>query len=186
MVMPLTRHRFTVDEYQRMGAAGVFREDDRVELIDGQVVQMTPIGPEHGGCVKDLARLFYLAAGDQVILGIQDPLVLGPYAAPQPDIAVLRPRREGYRTAHPGPADVLLVIEVADTSVRYDRQTKIPLYAAAGIPEAWLVDLPARRIRVYREPGPDGYNSVRTFGPGDTLTPLHLPTVTLRVNDILG
>lgn len=186
MGMRLTHHRFTVDEYQRMGEAGVFHEDDRVELIAGRIVEMTPIGPRHAGCVKELARLIYHAAGDAVLLGIQDPVVLESDAAPQPDIAVIRPRPQGYRTRHPGPPDLMLVIEVAETSVEYDREVKIPLYARVGIPEAWLVNLPADTIAVHREPGPEGYASVRTVRRGETLTPLALPEITLRVDDILG
>jgi hypothetical protein len=186
MAMPLALRRFTVDEYQRMGQAGVFHEDDRVELLDGQIVEMTPIGPEHAGCVKQIARLFYVAAGDAVILGVQDPVVLGPYSTPQPDVAVLQPRPHGYRTKHPHPGDCWLVVEVADTSLLSDRSEKVPLYAQAGIPEVWLVNLPAGSIEVYRTPQAGRYTDVRTAGRSETLTPLQLPAVALKVEDILG
>jgi len=186
MAMPLTRHRFTVDEYHRMGEAGIFHEDDRVELIDGQVAEMTPIGPEHAACVDDLARWLTQRAGASLIVRIQNPLRLGTQDEPEPDLAVVRARPEGYRTAHPGPDDVLLVIEVADTSAHYDRQTKIPLYARAGIPEVWLVNLPAGTIEIHREPRGERYTDVRTARRGDTITPLEFPTVTLRVDEILG
>jgi len=186
MVMPLTYHRFTVDEYHRMGEAGIFHEDDRVELIDGQVVEMTPIGPRHAGCVKALVQILYRTAGDAVVLGVQDPVVLNPHNAPEPDIAVLRPRPHGYRARHPAPADVLLVIEVADTSVESDRSSKIPLYARAGIPEAWLVHLRADHIEVHRDATPEGYRSLRIAGRGETLSALALPHVAVPVADILG
>jgi Uma2 family endonuclease len=186
MATPLRTRSFTVDEFYRMARAGVFHEDDRLELIDGQIVEMTPIGPEHAGCVKELARLLYRAAGDSVVLGVQDPVVLGPIQAPQPDIAVLRARPEGYRARHPQPPDVLLVIEVADTSVEYDRTIKFPRYARAGIPEAWLVNLPDDTIEVHKGPVGDAYTEVTTLTRGTTLMPIALPGVELKVDEILG
>lgn len=186
MGMPLTRRSFTVDEYHRMAEAGILGEDDRVELIDGQVVAMTPIGPGHGSCVNRLTALFAPLAGGRATLSVQNPLVLAKHQEPQPDCAVLRYRADGYRNRHPRAPDVLLVIEVAETSVESDRQTKIPLYARAGIPEAWLVSLPADAIESYRTPGAEGYADIRTAKRGETLTPLRLPSITLRVDDILG
>jgi Uma2 family endonuclease len=186
MAMPLVLRRFTVDEYQRMGEAGVFHEDDRVELLDGRIVEMTPIGSEHAGCVKQLCQLLYAAAGRAITVGVQDPLVLGTYSTPQPDIAVLKPRPEGYRKRHPHADDCFLVVEVADTSVASDRSDKVPLYAHAGIPEVWLVNLPAGSIEVYRTPQAGRFTDVRTARRGETLTPLRLPAVALSVDDILG
>jgi Uma2 family endonuclease len=185
MGMPLTHHRFTVDEYHRMGEAGIFHEDDRVELLDGQIVEMTPIGPRHAGCVNRLTGLFASVAG-RVTLSIQNPLVLDRHQEPQPDFAMLRHRADGYRARHPGPADVLLVVEVGDTSVASDRLSKIPLYAAVGIPEAWLVDLPADTVEVYRQPQAGRYADVRTAQRGETITAAQFPDVTLRVDEILG
>jgi len=186
MAMPLLHHRFTVDEYHRMGEAGIFHEDHRVELIDGQVVEMTPIGLHHAGCVNRLTALFSPLAGSRITLSVQNPVVLARHEEPQPDVAVLRYRADGYGARHPGPADVLLLIEVSDTSVDYDRSTKIPRYARAGIPEAWLVNFPSDRIEVHRDPTPNGYASVSFAQRGDTLTPLALEGVSLRVDDILG
>lgn len=186
MATPLRTRSFTVDEFYRMVQAGLFREDDRLELIDGHIVEMTPIGPEHAGCVKELARLLYRVAGDRVVLGVQDPVVLGPIQAPQPDIAVLKVRPEGYRARHPEPRDVLLVIEVADTSVEYDRTIKFSRYAQAGIPEAWLVNLPNDTIEVHKSPVGDAYTEVTTLTRGATLMPIALPGVGLRVDEILG
>jgi Uma2 family endonuclease len=129
-----------------MGEADIFHEDDRVELIDGQVVEMSPIGPAHAGCVTRLTALFAPLAGGAATLSIQNPVILAEYQEPQPDVALLRYRADGYGTAHPQTADVLLVIEVAETSAHSDRRIKMPLYARAGVPEAWLVDLPAEHL----------------------------------------
>lgn len=186
MAMPLAAHRFTVDEYHRMGEAGVFDEDDRVELIDGQVVEMTPIGPAHGGCVNRLTRLFAPLAGREATLSVQNPLVLAEHQEPQPDVVVLRHRADGYGAQHPGAADVLLLIEVGDTSVGSDRHAKIPIYARAGIPEAWLVDLPADRIEVYRHPAGGRYADVTTLARGASLAPLAFPNLRLGTDEILG
>ena len=186
MGMPLARHRFTVDQYHRMGEAGVFHEDDRVELIDGQIVEMTPIGAPHAACVDRLTRAFSRRVGDLAIVRVQSPVVLGPRAEPQPDLALLRPPIERYARAHPEPADVLLVVEVADTSPEYDRSVKIPLYARAGIPEAWLVDLVAERIEVHRNPRDGAYTDRQVVARGATLTVLHLPHVSLRAEEVLG
>jgi Uma2 family endonuclease len=186
MVMPLTHRRFTVDEFHRMVEARILTEDDRVELLDGEIVEMSPISPRHAGCVKHLARLLVGAAGPTGFVGVQDPIVLGPHGQPQPDVAVLRPRADDYRRAHPGPLDVVLVVEVADTSIHRDRSTKVPLYAAAGLPEVWLVDLPAETIDVFRDPRGGVYRHRRTAGRGETLSPLNLPGVTIRTDEILG
>ena len=186
MAMPLTLYRFTVDEYHRMGEAGVFHEDDRVELIDGQIVHMTPIGTHHAACVKRLLERLAPLAGHQATLGIQDPVVLDEHAEPQPDVAVLRYRADGYQHAHPRPADVLLLIEVADSSLDYDRGTKVPQYAQAGIPEVWLVNLPGDAVEIFRQPRAGRYTEVRTARRGDTVTPLQLSQPALRVDDILG
>ncbi len=186
MVMPLVSRRFTVDEYHRMGQAGVLHEDDRVELIDGQVVEMTPIGPDHGSCVNRLNAMFAPLAGGRATLSVQNPLVLGTHHEPQPDFMLLQHRADGYRPRNPRARDVLLVIEVGDTSADSDRQTKIPLYAGAGIPEAWLVDLPGDRIELCRSPAGGRYTEVTTVPRGATLTPLAFPDVQLSADQILG
>jgi len=157
------RHRFTAEEYHRMGKAGLFGEDDRVELIEGEIVEMTPIGSRHAGTVKRLIRLLSQAVGGQAIVAAQDPLTLGPRSEPQPDIALLRPRDDFYTTSHPGPGDVLLLIEVAEASLRYDREVKLPLYARHGIPAVWLVDLAGRELTAYEQPADDGYLLKRIF-----------------------
>ncbi len=186
MSTPLRTHSFTVDEYHRMAEAGVFHEDDRVELIDGQVVEMTPVGPRHAVCVDRLNGRLSRLVGDSAIVRVQSPVVLGQRAEPEPDLTLLRPPFERYQEVHPGPAEIMLVIEVADTSVEHDRDVKIPLYARAGVPEVWLVDLSARRIEVYRNPAGGSYAEVTSISPSETLTPLLLPDARLSAADVLG
>src|SRR6266571_1203864 len=185
MAVRLLQGPFTVDDYQRLAELGVLREHDRVELIAGQVVAMTPIGDRHASCVRRLNRLLSRALLDVAIIDVQDPVVLSEHDAPQPDVALLKARADAY-LQHPRSADTLLVIEVAETSLAYDREVKIPLYARSDIPEVWLVDLPADHIDVYRNPSGGTYADTRSTSRGDTLTPLRFPHVTLRVDDILG
>ncbi|HWP38558.1 MAG TPA: Uma2 family endonuclease [Gemmatimonadales bacterium] len=186
MVARLLPGPFTVEEYYRLGELGILGEDDRVELINGQVVQMTPIGPAHSGGVIFLADRISHLVGTAALVSSQNPLRLGERDEPQPDLALLVRRPGGYRQAHPGPADVLLVIEVADSSLEYDREVKLPLYARAGIPEAWLVNLPADHVELHREPRPEGYASVRIARRGETVQSLVLEGVALSVEEILG
>jgi Uma2 family endonuclease len=186
MVMPLATRRFTVDEYHRMGRAGVFREDDRVELLEGQIVEMSPIGPAHAGCVAAVTGLLSRRGGERVVVWVQNPVDLGARSEPQPDMALLSPRTDGYRTAHPRARDILLVIEVADTSLEHDRDVKLPLYAEAGVPEVWLVNLTEYAVTVYRDPVGERYATVHNARRGESVTSLRLPGVTLRVEDILG
>ena len=182
----LPRHRFTVEEFYRMVTAGIFTEDDRVELVEGDIVDMMPVSARHAACVKRLNHLLTRALGEQAIVGVQDPLRLDAHTEVLPDVMVLRPRPDFYAEAHPGPADVLLVVEVAETSLTYDRDVKGPLYARHGIPEYWLVDLEADRVWVHRRPGKEGYAEVKALGPEADLTPEALPDVRIPVRAILG
>jgi Uma2 family endonuclease len=179
------RRKFTVDEYHRMAEAGILGEDDRVELIDGEIVQVSPIGSTHAACV---ARLNMLLSPLQArgIVWVQNPIRLGDYAEPEPDVAVLRPRGDFYAGAHPGPQDVLLIVEVAETSADRDRAVKVPLYARWGIREVWLVDLERSRIEVYRSPSPRGYQDTRVAGRGEQLSPAALPDFSVSSDDVLG
>jgi len=186
MTTPITKRKFTVDEFHRMLQAGILREDDRVELIQGEIVEMTPVGSRHAACVKRLNRLLSRGVGDAAIVSIQDPVRLGPDSEPQPDIALLRPRPDFYADRHPAAGDVLLIVEVADTSAAYDRDTKLPLYARAGIPEVWLVDLAANQLEVYRRPSPQGYGEKEVYRPGMRVSPEALPALSLSVAEILG
>jgi Uma2 family endonuclease len=156
------RHRLSVEAYHRMGEAGILAPDARVELIEGEIIDMAPIGSRHAGTVKHLARILQRAVGDLAIVQIQDPVSLDDHSEPQPDVALLRPRRDFYKSAHPRPADVLLIIEVAEASLRYDGEVKVPLYARHAIPEVWLVDLEGRCLMRYRDPREGVYARVDT------------------------
>lgn len=181
------RRLFTTAEYHAMGDSGILSEDDRVELIEGEIWQMSPIGPPHASHV---ARLDYVLQRrlkeGQAIVGVQAPIHLDDFSEPQPDLALLRFRQNFYASALPTPQDTLLVIEVSDTTVRHDRQVKMNLYARHGLPEAWLVDLPSSVIEVYRDPSPQGYREVLTLRRGDRISPLAFPDLMIEVDAILG
>jgi len=180
------RRLFTVDEYHAMARAGVLGEDDRVELLEGEVVEMTPIGSRHSSCVGRLTHLLSSRVDDRAIVWIQNPLILSDLAEPEPDAALLRPRDDFYAEAHPRPDDLLLLIEVADTSADYDRERKIPLYARSGVPEVWLVDLEAGTVEVYRTPSPEGYRDLHRAGRDEVLGPVKLADLEIEVGAILG
>jgi Uma2 family endonuclease len=185
-VAPRTR-RFTVEEYHRMGEAGVLRPEDRVELIEGDVIEMPPIGNHHASVVDRLNALMVRRVGDRAIVRVQGPVRFPAlYSEPQPDLLLLKPRADYYAETGPGAEDVLLLIEVMDTSVDYDRRRKTPLYARARVPEVWLVDLPASVVEVHRDPTDRGYREIRTIRRGDVLTPGAFPDITLGLADLLG
>jgi Uma2 family endonuclease len=182
----VTRRRFTVDEYCRMTEAGILTAEDRVELIEGEIVQMAAIGVEHAFAVGAFNRLLGAALGDRAILWPQNPVRLSDSTMPQPDILLLQPPIDRYRMRHPRPEDVLLAIEVADTTHRYDRLVKMPLYARAGIPEAWLADLPGEALEVYRQPSPAGYQRVARIARDGIVGPEVFPDVTVAVEAVLA
>ena len=169
MTVQVLKRRFTVDEFRRMGETGILGEDDRVELIDGEILTMTPIGPRHASCVRRLVAVLSPLVGTSAIVDVQNPLRLGEHAEPQPDVVLLKPRPDYYRQSHPGPRDVLLVIEVADTSAEYDRAVKVPQYARAHIAELWLVTLSEGIIEIYRQPAGGEYGEHLAVGPGGWL-----------------
>jgi Uma2 family endonuclease len=182
----VSRRRFTTAEYHAMAEAGILAEDERVELITGEIVRMMPIGSQHAGCVKGLNRKLSRVLRDRATIAVQDPIVLDDASEPEPDVAILRFREDDYRSLHPKPGDVLFLIEVADTSVDYDRNVKLPLYAQAGIPEAWLVRLREACIEIHRSPAATGYQEMRTLRSGDSVSPLAFPDLELAVAAILG
>ena len=187
MAIVLKTHRFTVDEYHRMGEVGIFLEDDRVELLAGEIVEMSPIGPLHAGTVDRLTALFLSRLGGEVIVRVQNPLLLrAEDSEPQPDVTLLRPRPDFYTRSHPEAQDVYLVIEVADTSVEADRDVKFPIYARAGVPEAWLLDVTTERLEVYRHPTPDGYQDIHSLQRGESVAPPAFPDLALTVDALLG
>ena len=177
-------HRFTVAEYHRMAEVGILGEDSRVELIRGQIVDMAPIGAPHLGMVNRLNRLLAGVVAGRGILSVQNPVRLDDGSEPEPDVVVLRPRSDDYQTATPCPPDVLLLIEVADTSLDDDRAIKVPIYAENGIAECWIVNLLDRVVEVYRQPGNGRYADVGRIGPGKSLDFVLLPGVTLPVADL--
>jgi Uma2 family endonuclease len=186
MAVQLTRRQFTVDDYYAMLRAGILSPDDRVELIDGEIVEMPPMGPGHAGSIGSVTSLLIRLFGDRAQLRVQCPVRLGRFDEPEPDLALVRVRADSYRTAHPTPADVFLVIEVSDTTLATDRGTKMPLYARAGLPEAWILDLQHDLVLVHREPTPEGYRLVSTACLGDRLSPLAFPDCELAVDDLLS
>jgi Uma2 family endonuclease len=185
MAHRLLRGHFTVADYHRLAETGLLDPDARVELLDGQVVDMSPIGSRHAGTVKWLSRRLATLLGERAILGVQDPVVLDEYSEPEPDIAVLEPRADFYREGHPRPSDVLLIVEVAETTLEKDRDIKLPLYARSGIREVWIVDLNADRVEVYLEPRADDYESHAIRMRTDALTMLAFPDVSLRVEELV-
>lgn len=181
------RHPVTVDEFERMVEAGVFAPDERLELIDGEILDMSPIGDPHQGCVNRLTALFArLAADDRAVLQVQGAFQAGDWSMPQPDIALLRPRTDFYASGRPQPGDLLLAVEVADSSVRHDRETKRPLYARVGVPEMWIVDLNGGVVEVATGPSARGYARIVEAGPGDTIAPAAFPDLTLPAARLLG
>lgn len=186
MTVQITRRPFTVTDYRRMLEAGILSEDDRVELIDGEVRAMSPIEPFHAAIVKRFNALLNQLIADTNIISIQDPIQLSDYTEPEPDIAILRLQEDFYATQHPTPPDVLLIIEVADSSVEYDREEKIPRYAQAGIPEVWLVDVANETVEQYTQPRIDQYGAKQTFERGQVIRVQSVPQIEILVNRMFG
>jgi Uma2 family endonuclease len=181
------QRRFSVDDYYRMAEGGVFGPEDRVELLDGRIYTMTPIGSEHAACVRRLTHLFVQRAGTQALVSTQNPIRLNEASEPEPDVALLSPREDDYASRHPYPEDVFLVVEVADSSVSFDRDVKRPLYARAGIPVLWILDLNAEQVEVYSEPGDERYAEVHHYERGQTIPARALPDLeSIAVDDLLG
>jgi Uma2 family endonuclease len=186
MTVQLLRRKFTVEQYHKMLESGILTEDDRVELIRGEIIEMSPIGTKHAACVNRLVNLLAQLLGKRVIVAAQNPIALNDNSEPQPDVALLKPRDDFYATAHPQPQDIFLLIEVADSTVMYDREEKIPLYGAANIIEVWLVDINAQIVEVYQQPIAAGYQHIQKFTCGQTLSISAFPEVKITVNEIFG
>ncbi|HXV44508.1 MAG TPA: Uma2 family endonuclease [Anaerolineae bacterium] len=186
MSVQILKRLFTVGEYHQMIEAGILAEDDRVELIEGEVIEISPIGSRHAACVKRLNQLFAEQLGKLALISVQDPIHLNEQSEPEPDLALLQARADFYVQAHPEPEDILLVVEVAETSIEYDQQVKLPLYARNGIAEVWLVHLAAHLIEVYRQPAPAGYGQIQQLRRGESLSPQAFPQLDLTVDEILG
>jgi Uma2 family endonuclease len=182
----VTKRLFTVDEYYAMAKAGILHEDDRVELIDGEIIQMTAIGHRHLVCVNRATSLFIQAFGNRAVVSPQNPVRLSDWTEPQPDLVVLIPRADFYAKKKITPEDVLFVVEVADSSLSYDRTIKLPRFAVAGIPEVWLEDLQHDLLHVYRNPKLEAYETEIVLHPADSASPLAFPDATFRVAELLS
>jgi Uma2 family endonuclease len=186
MAVELKRHRFSRADYHHMAKVGIIRPDARVELIDGEIIEMSPIGRRHKAGVDRANREFTTRLDGRAIVRVQSSVALGGYGEPEPDLTILRYRADYYAESDEALEDILLIVEVADTSEVYDRQTKGPLYARFGIREYWLVDLNRECITQFRDPAPDGYATTRIFRRGESLSPLAFPEVSVPVAAILG
>ena len=179
------RRRFTVAEYYALAEAGILTPDERTELLDGEIITMAAMGSRHAAGISDFTELLFEAIGRRATLRVQCPLRLSDWYEPEPDIALLRRRADAYASAHPVPDDVLLLIEVADSSVRNDRRRKLPVYALFGIPEVWLADLPARHVEIHDHPTPAGYARTRIVGRDGYLAPAAFPNIAIAVTAVL-
>ena len=176
---------FSVDEYYAMAEAGIITHDERVELINGEIIEMSPIGSRHASAIYSLEYLVPSQLGGRAIAGAQNPLRLHGDVEVQPDFMILKLRDDFYATSHPGPEDVLLLIEVSDTTLDSDRNEKLPLYANAGIPEVWIANIPERVVEVYTDPVNGVYTNRQVFGLGEDVSPLAFPDVSLPVSRIV-
>ena len=179
------RRRFTVDEYYKMAETGILGPDERVELLAGEIIEMAPIGSKHAYSVTRFAEEFFTQLGKRITVRVQNPVRLAAGNEPEPDIAIVYRKDDGYASEHPGPEDIALLIEVADSTVGFDRRHKMPLYAIHGIPEVWLGDINARSIEVHDEPMAGGYARIRVYGPDETLSPAAFPDVLISVADVM-
>lgn len=184
--MPVqTQHRFSVEDYYRMAETGVLRPGKRMELLAGKIIDMAPIGPFHGGLVNRLTRLFNQVANHRWLVSAQNPLRVDDHSEPEPDVMLLKPASDDYTSRHPQPQDVFLLIEVADSTLEYDREEKLPAYGRAGIAEVWIVNLQDATIEVYREPHFTGYGSKTLLRSGAQARPLAFPDVVVDVAELL-
>ena len=180
----LSRHRLSVTDYFRMGETGILARDARVELINGEIIDMTPIGSRHAGAVNRLNRLLIRAAGDLAVVSVQNPIILGDSSAPEPDLCLLKSRDDDYTESHPRADDVLLAIEVADSSLAYDRDVKIALYAGYGIAEVWLVDLVNQQIFRFRQISSGTYQDESVLSEPGVVSPVSLPKISVDLTTL--
>jgi Uma2 family endonuclease len=178
---------FTVREYHRMGEVGILGPEDRTELIDGEVIRMSPTGHRHAMCVTRAIHAFAVALSGKALVNTQNPLVLNDYSEPQPDLVLLKYRSDFYKSKqYVGPEDALLVLEVSDTTLRFDLTIKLPRYAVAGVPELWIENLIADELLVFREPTGEAYTTNLTLKRGESVSLAAFPEVLFKVEDLLG
>ena len=187
MVVSARKRLLTLEEYDRMVESGILAEDERVELIRGEILELAPIGNRHAACLRRLLRILRQDVGPDILLDVQNPVRLATQdSQPQPDLALLQPRDDGYLEQPPAEDNILLLVEISDSSLTYDRDVKIPLYAQAGVPEVWLVDLQSAAVSIYRRPTSQGYREVQRLQRDDELTCEALPDLRLPVASVLG
>lgn len=186
MLFQLTKRLFNIEEYHKMAEIGIFGEGERLELIEGEIFKMSPVGKRHAAHVKRLNKIFNQCLGERVLISVQDPVELNDKSEPLPDIALLQPREDFYESGHPQPKDILLLVEVADTTIEYDRKIKIPLYARSNIIEVWLVNIDEQAVEVYRQPAANEYQIIQKFQRGQNLSPQAFPESQIIVDQILG
>ena len=182
----LKRYRFTVTQYERLAAVGILTEDSRVELLEGEIIVMPPIDSSHSGRINVLMACFTPFLGNSAILTVQNPVRLNDFSEPQPDLMLLRFREDYYVKSHPTPDDVLILIEISNTTLAYDRGVKLHYYALAGIPEVWVIDLNAELIEQYTRPENGAYGEIKKIGRGASISATLMPSVTLKADQILG
>ncbi len=180
------KHLTHIDEWRKMADAGVFSSDSRIELINGEILEMSPIGSQHSGCINRLNHLLSRTISDQAIISIQNPLDLGDFSQPQPDLMLLKPSADYYASQHPKADDVLLLIEVADSSLPFDQNQKLQLYALHGVSEYWLINLTKPCLEIYRKPGDGVYQEKMTLFSSDRISLLHRPDIEIQMSDILA
>jgi Uma2 family endonuclease len=182
----LIKKRFTVDEYHRMGETGIFGPEDRLELIDGEILEMSPIGQRHASRVARATTLFVRMLGDRAVVNPQNPLQLSDWTEPQPDIVILKPRPDFYEYLRPTPGDVLLVMEVSDSTLRFDLKIKLKYFAAASIPEVWIQDVNEDVLHIFREPEGGKYSVSMQLTRGNAISPVGFPEVQFSTDDLFG
>lgn len=186
MAVALSRRRFSTDEYHRMTKVGILDEDDRIALIDGEIIEMAPVGERHNAGVLRVGDIFYGRWGRRALVSARGPIHLGEKSEPQPDVVLLHRRPEYDQSSPPQPSDVFLLVEVADSSLEYDRQVKAGHYARGGVQELWIVNLEQDLLLVYRDPSAEDYLTVQVARRGETVAPLAFPDVVFPVSDLLG
>ena len=179
-------YRFSVEEFNKLPEVGIFDEDDRVELLDGEIIVMSPIGSQHAGTVMRINAILHGRVGSDVIFGLQTPTVVEEFSEPLPDVMLLKPRKDFYTSRHPVPKDILLLIEVSDTTLRYDRGRKLRKYAETRVSEVWIVNLENMTIEQYREPSGDSFASKRIFQRGEQITIAAFPDNAFPVEELIG
>jgi Uma2 family endonuclease len=182
----VSKKLFTVDEYYRMVDAGILAENDRVELIEGEIIEMSPIGQRHMACVDRATDVFTSSLKGRALISVQNPLRLNNYNEPQPDIVVLKPRADYYASKSHTPEDTFLVLEVSDSTLRYDTKVKLPIYAHTGVSEVWIENLQEDLLLVCRDPAGKNYSTQLTLRRGDSISPLAFPNVVLKIEELLG